>query len=90
MTGDGLCVSPSCLDGLEDIAILSRTSATGSDGDIDETSSVDLCMSSVDVDVEDALVEEKVCCECVCEGGLGTAGHLADVVGNCAMPITNG
>lgn len=59
-TVDGLCVSPSCLDGLEDIAILSRTSATDEDGNTGETLSVDLCAPSVDVDVEDALVEEKV------------------------------
>lgn len=90
VTGDGLCVSPSCLDGFEDSAILSRSSAPDVDGIYWEASSLDLCASSVDVDDEDAFVEEKVCCECVCEGGLGTALHLADVVGCCAAPMTNG
>lgn len=50
-----------------------------------------MCESpGVIVDSEDALVEEKVCCECVCEGGIGTAGHLLDDDGNCTAPITNG
>lgn len=84
-------MSPSCLDGFEDSAIVPRSSRPDDLSEYYEIKSVDLCESSgVIVDSENALVEEKVCCECVCEGGVGTASHLADVDGNCAAPITNG